>query len=30
MRKNLHGKILRNELKEQHLSIIHKSCPIIL
>ena len=30
MRKNLHGKILRDELKEQHLSIISKSCPIIL
>ena len=26
MRKNSHGRILKAELKEQHLSTIHKSC----
>ena len=29
MRKNSHGKILRGELKEQHLSIVPISCPYI-
>ena len=27
MRKNLHGRILREEPEEQHLSTIPKSCP---
>ena len=26
MRKNPHDKILKGELKEQHISTIHKSC----
>ena len=29
MRKNSHGKILKEEPKEQHLIIIPKSCPYI-
>ena len=30
MRKNLHGKILRRKLKEQHLSIVSKFCPLTI
>ena len=29
MRKNLHGRILKEESKEQHLSIVHKSYSIL-
>ena len=29
MRKNLHGKILKMEFKEQQLNTIPKSCPIV-
>ena len=28
MKKNLHGRILKREPKEQHLSTVHKSCSI--
>ena len=28
MTKNLHGRILRGESKEQHLSTVPKSCPL--
>ena len=28
MRKNSHGKILKEELKEQYLSIVPKSCKL--
>ena len=28
MRKNSHDKILKEEPKEQHLSIVFESCPI--
>ena len=30
MNKNLHGRILKEKLKEQHLSIELKSCPIYI
>ena len=30
MRKNPYGRILRSEFKEQHLSIVHKSCSILI
>ena len=30
MRKNLHGSILKNEPKEQHLSTVPKSCFILI
>ena len=30
MRKKPHDKILRKEPKKQHLSIVHKSCSIII
>ena len=29
MRKNLHGRILKEESKEQHLSTVSKSCSYI-
>ena len=30
MRKNPHGKILKEEPKEQHLNTVPKCCPIII
>ena len=30
MKKNPHGKIIKWKLKEQHLSIVYKSYPIII